>query len=142
MNENKAGDKGKIEGESKTRLEVDFRYSRKEQGDEAPLSYGSLWFENGEDFATAAKWGGVLIHDFLRAAIAGYLDEIQEEMGRKTVGDGTRKKGRLIQHETDYFYDCTCGGKPEYVGSEWKWRCPECGATNYEVQEESEGEGD
>ena len=72
-----------------------------------------------------------------------------EEMGRKAVGDGTsKKKGRLVprrscqsswhpslRYTTDYFYDCTCGGKPEYVGSEWKWRCPECGATNYEPDE-------
>ena len=37
----------------------------------------------------------------------------------------------LVQHKHDYKYDCTCGGIPEYVGSEWMWKCPECGSTNY-----------
>ena len=41
-------------------------------------------------------------------------------------------KGRLIQHKNDYCYDCTCGGVPEYIESEWKWKCPKCGANNYE----------
>jgi NADH pyrophosphatase NudC (nudix superfamily) len=41
------------------------------------------------------------------------------------------KQGKLVKHETDLFYNCTCGGKPKYVESEWKWRCPDCGAKNY-----------
>ena len=38
--------------------------------------------------------------------------------------------GVLVQL-ADKTYKCTCGGKPEYVGSEWKWECPKCGAKNY-----------
>ena len=38
--------------------------------------------------------------------------------------------GILVQLP-DNTYKCTCGGKPEYVGSEWKWECPKCGAKNY-----------
>ena len=42
-----------------------------------------------------------------------------------------KKQGKLVQHTTDYLYDCTCGGKPKYVESEWKWKCFKCGAKNY-----------
>jgi len=42
-------------------------------------------------------------------------------------------KGRLIQHKNDYEYDCSCGGIPKYVGSEWRWECPDCGANNYKI---------
>jgi NADH pyrophosphatase NudC (nudix superfamily) len=49
------------------------------------------------------------------------------------------KKGKLIQKreraknpEDFYKYDCSCGGKPKYVESEWKWKCSKCGANNYE----------
>jgi len=38
----------------------------------------------------------------------------------------------LVQHTNDFEYDCTCGGKPVYVASEWKWRCPKCGSNNWE----------
>ena len=43
-----------------------------------------------------------------------------------------KKKGKLIQHKTDYKYDCTCGGRLIYMGSEWQWKCERCGASNYE----------
>jgi len=48
--------------------------------------------------------------------------------------------GKLIQNKHDYYFTCTCGGKPEYVGfvcrivfirSEWVWKCFDCGANNY-----------
>lgn len=50
-----------------------------------------------------------------------------------------KKKGQLNQNlyqitknkDDFYKYTCTCGGKPKYIGSEWKWECEKCGARNY-----------
>ncbi len=74
--------------ESSTKLEIDFHLTPCDNVDTSgrtTLSYGSVWFNNGDAFVRAAMWQGVLLHEFLRKAIEDYLWEVQSAMEEADV---------------------------------------------------------
>jgi len=75
---------------------------------------------------------------FMPTGEISYVTPKIADVIRKYNG-GKVKKGHLIQKRINaknpddfYKYYCTCRGIPKYVGSEWKWECSKCKASNYE----------